>query len=97
LERFFPLTVARQDYQQAKPHPDAFLAAARKLRLSPARCVVIEDTYKGVQAAVAAGMKCIAVPNDYTRRNDFSKASLVLPSLHALTVEVVRSLLTSGS
>jgi HAD superfamily hydrolase (TIGR01509 family) len=92
LGHFFPLTVARQDYQLAKPHPDAFLTAAKQLGLAPTQCVVIEDTYKGVQAAVAAGMKCIAVPNDYTRRNDFGKASFVLPSLHELTVAVVRSL-----
>jgi HAD superfamily hydrolase (TIGR01509 family) len=94
LTPFFPLTVARQDYQKAKPEPDAFTTAAQKLGLEPAQCVVIEDTYKGVLAAVNAGMKCIAVPNDYTRRNDFSKASLVLPSLSLLTPEMVRSLLT---
>ncbi|MBI3246428.1 MAG: HAD family phosphatase [Deltaproteobacteria bacterium] len=93
LDRFFPMTVARQDYQKAKPEPDAFLTAARKLGLPPDRCVVIEDTYKGVTAAVSAGIRCIAVPNDYTRRNDFSQASLVLPSLRELTVEVVRDLL----
>jgi len=93
LTRFFPLTVARQDYQQAKPQPDAFLAATRKLGLLPSQCVVIEDTYKGVQAAVNAGIKCVAVPNEYTRRNDFSKASLVLPSLRELTPAIIRSLL----
>jgi HAD superfamily hydrolase (TIGR01509 family) len=92
LAHFFPLTVARQDYQKAKPEPDAFLTAAKKLGLTPSQCVVVEDTYKGVQAAVRAGIKCIAVPNDYTRRNDFSRASLVLPSLRELTAEVVREL-----
>ena len=93
LDQFFPVTVARQDYEKAKPAPDAFLTAARKLGLSLDRCVVIEDTYKGVMAAVSADIRCIAVPNDYTRRNDFSQASLVLPSLQELTVEVVRGLL----
>jgi HAD superfamily hydrolase (TIGR01509 family) len=92
LERFFPVTVARQDYQKAKPEPDAFLTAAAKLGLSPSHCVVIEDTYKGVLAATAAGIPCIAVPNDYTRRNDFSQARRILPSLRELTVEVVCSL-----
>lgn len=94
LDRFFPLTIARQDYQQAKPHPDAFLTAAKQLGLAPTQCVVIEDTYKGVQAAVAAGIQCVAIPNDYTRRNDFGKASLVLPSLNELTITVVRSLIS---
>src|SRR5215510_10647117 len=93
LAQFFPVTVARQDYQKAKPEPDAFITAAQKLGLAPAQCVVIEDTYKGVCAAVSAGIACIAVPNDYTRRNDFSQASLVLPSLRELTAEVVRDLL----
>ncbi len=93
LAQFFPRTVARQDYQKAKPAPDAFLTAARTLELPPERCVIIEDTYKGVSAAVSAGIRCIAVPNDYTRRNDFSQASLILPSLRELTMEVVRGLL----
>lgn len=93
LDQFFPSTIARQDYQKAKPQPDAFLAAARLLELSPARCVVIEDTYKGVLAATSAGMACIAVPNDYTRRNDFSRAHLILPNLGELTIEIVNSLL----
>lgn len=92
LERFFPVTVAREDYTGAKPLPDAFLAAAAKLGLPVSRCVVVEDTYKGVLAAANARIACIAVPNEYTRRNDFSRANLVLPGLHALTPEVIRAL-----
>jgi HAD superfamily hydrolase (TIGR01509 family) len=90
IDRFFPVTVARQDYRGAKPLPDAFLTAAEKLGLPPAQCVVIEDTYRGVMAAANAGMACIAVPNAYTLRNDFSRARLVLPSLAELTPEVVQ-------
>lgn len=93
IAQFFPMTVARQDYRQAKPQPDAFVTAAAKLGLSPDQCVVIEDTYKGVTAAVSAGIRCIAVPNEYTLRNDFSRARLVLPSLNELTPEVVWGLL----
>jgi HAD superfamily hydrolase (TIGR01509 family) len=93
IARFFPMTVARQDYRQAKPQPDAFVTAAAKLGLLPDRCVVIEDTYKGVTAAVSAGIRCIAVPNEYTLHNDFSWASLVLSSLRELTPEVVWELL----
>ncbi len=75
------------------PLPDAFLTAAEKLGLPPTRCVVIEDTYKGVMAAANAGITCIAVPNEHTLHNDFSRASLVLPSLGELTPAVVHSLL----
>ena len=90
------MTVARQDYTGAKPLPDAFLTAARKLGLAPGCCVVVEDTYKGVMAAVNAGIACIAVPNQYTRRNDFNKAALVLPNLGELTPELVRSLIQTS-
>ena len=93
INHFFPVTVARQDYRGAKPQPDAFLTAAEKLGLPPESCVVIEDTYKGVMAAVNAGIRCIAVPNEYTLHNDFSQASLVLSSLKELTPEAVCGLL----
>ena len=93
IDHFFPVTVARQDYREAKPQPDAFLTAAGKLGLPPERCVVIEDTYKGVMAAVNAGIHCIAVPNEYTLHNDFSQASRVLSSLKELIPEVVCGLL----
>jgi HAD superfamily hydrolase (TIGR01509 family) len=93
IDHFFPVTVARQDYRGAKPQPDAFLTAAGKLGLSPERCVVVEDTHKGVMAAVNAGIRCIAVPNEYTLHNDFSRASLVLSSLKELTPAVVHRLL----
>jgi len=93
LERFFDHTVARQDYERAKPEPDAFLAAVKKLGLTRERCVVVEDTYRGVTAAARAGIACIAVPNAYTRNNDFSQAVLVLSNLGEVTPEVVRSLL----
>ncbi len=95
LQSFFPFTVAREDYTGAKPLPDAFLAAANKLGLLPSQCIVVEDTYKGVIAAASAGTACIAVPNEYTQNNDFSRADLVLPSLRELTPEVMLSLVNT--
>jgi HAD superfamily hydrolase (TIGR01509 family) len=46
---------------RSKPHPDLFLAAADRLGLKPADCVVIEDSPRGKEAADAAGMPCILV------------------------------------
>jgi HAD superfamily hydrolase (TIGR01509 family) len=42
---------------RGKPHPDLFLHAAREMNFAPADCIVIEDSHRGVQAAVAAGMR----------------------------------------
>jgi beta-phosphoglucomutase len=44
-----------------KPHPEIFLLAAQKLGVEPANCVVFEDAEAGIEAALAAGMKCVGV------------------------------------
>jgi beta-phosphoglucomutase len=92
LRRFFTAVVTREQYRDAKPAPDAFRTAAAALQLPPARCVVLEDAYKGVVAAVEAGCVCIALPHDYTLGNDFSRARVVINSLDEATVELLGSL-----
>ena len=89
FDTFFSCIVAKGDVEHTKPHPDAFLHAADKMDAAPQHCVVIEDAEKGVLAADAAGMKCIAVPNEHTADNDFSKATLVVDSLEQITFELI--------
>jgi HAD superfamily hydrolase (TIGR01509 family) len=84
--------VAREDYVRAKPAPDAYLAAAAALALAPAECVVVEDTERGVGAAVAAGIRAIAVPHDLTFDNDFSACVRRLGHLDELTAELLATL-----
>jgi HAD superfamily hydrolase (TIGR01509 family) len=57
--------VCAEHVTHKKPAPDIFLAAARKLGLAPAECVVIEDAINGIQAAKAAGMRCVAVASSF--------------------------------
>ncbi len=57
----FHAIVTAEDYANAKPAPDPFLAAARRLDISPRSCLVIEDSSAGVTAAHAAGMPVVAV------------------------------------
>jgi HAD superfamily hydrolase (TIGR01509 family) len=84
--------VAREDYTRAKPAPDAYLAAARALGLTPAECVVVEDTARGVQAGVAAGMAVVAAPHELTFDNDFSACVRRLGHLDELTAELLAAL-----
>ncbi|MHC4116664.1 MAG: HAD family hydrolase [Planctomycetota bacterium] len=86
---FFSSIVAKGDAERSKPHPDIFLKSAEDLGVAPERCVVLEDAEKGVLAAYAAGMKCIAVPNEHTADNDFSKATLVVNSLEEVDCELI--------
>ena len=89
LEGRFRAVVAREDYERDKPAPDAFLRAAERLGVAPVECVAIEDSMKGLAAAIAAGIPCIVVPNDYTRAGRFEGAAVTLGSMHDLTPEVV--------
>lgn len=97
LRRFFSAIVTRDDYSRAKPEPDAFLTAARRLDLAPAACVVIEDAHKGVLAAHRAGIPVIAVPNEWTRANDFSLADRTVASLDEVGCALVEELTRRGT
>jgi beta-phosphoglucomutase len=61
FDRWFGSYVCVDDVANGKPAPDVFLKAADLLGVAPARCVVIEDSSAGVQAARAAGMACLAL------------------------------------
>ncbi len=89
---YFETIVSGSDVARVKPAPDIFLKAANRLGVAPAECVVLEDAEKGVLAAQAAGMPCVAIPNGYTRDHDFSQATQICASLNQVTVELLRNL-----
>lgn len=57
----FKEIVSGEEVPFPKPAPDIFLEAARRIDVAPSQCLVIEDTEHGINAAKAAGMKCIAL------------------------------------
>jgi beta-phosphoglucomutase-like phosphatase (HAD superfamily) len=64
--KFWNAVVKGEDVKNKKPAPDIFLSAAGKLGVKPEECVVVEDAVNGVQAAQAAGMRCIAVAQTFS-------------------------------
>jgi beta-phosphoglucomutase-like phosphatase (HAD superfamily) len=84
LDGVFDAIVAAQDVKRGQPALDVYLLAVRRLGLEPAQCLVLEDAPNGVAAAKAAGMMCIAVPNEFTHSLDLSAADAILPSLLAV-------------
>ena len=68
LDRF-PILVGSEDYARSKPAPDAFLTAAARLGVAPKDCLVFEDTDMGIQAATAAGMASVRIPQPRERGN----------------------------
>jgi sugar-phosphatase len=82
------------DEAHGKPAPDVYLAAARRLGLSPARCLAVEDSPAGVVSAKAAGMTCVAVPDPLlTGDPRYRRADLVLSSLTELTEPRLRTIM----
>ena len=55
-----------------------------EVSIDPAECLVIEDSERGLRAAVAAGMRCVVVPHELTATADFRAATRVLTSLAEL-------------
>ena len=88
LTPFFSLAVSSDDVAKGKPAPDCYLFALDKLGLRAGECIAIEDTEHGLQAALRAGVECIAVPNEMSRHHDFSRAALVADDLAAAAAHV---------
>jgi len=80
-DRFFHKIITRDDVERAKPDPAIFRLASERLGVEPGSCLVLEDSLVGVQAAKAAGMKVIAVPNHYSDEEGFTDSDQVAKSL----------------
>jgi len=84
--------ITGNDVKNKKPHPELFLLAAERMGIEPANCAVIEDAPNGVQAAKAAGAKCIAVTNS-TDAAKLSQADLVCDSLEQIDIQTITELI----
>jgi beta-phosphoglucomutase family hydrolase len=84
----FQAMVSAEEVAHGKPDPDLFLAAADKLRVPPAQCVVVEDAPAGIEAAHRAGMAAVGV---LTTHADL-QADLVVPTLQDLPPDAFQSL-----
>jgi sugar-phosphatase len=73
--------VASEDVPRGKPSPDGFLSAASSLGVTPAGCLVLEDSFAGIAAARAAGMRCVAVRAGNFAGQDQAAADVVIESL----------------
>lgn len=91
LKRYLSKFVSGETVPHGKPAPDIFLKAARELGIAPKHCVVIEDAVAGVEAAHAAGMRCIAVAGNRDLPG-LRKADLMVKSLTEVNVQTVREL-----
>lgn len=83
LQAYFSTIVTAEDVAVGKPSPEGYLLTAKRLQVSPSRCLVIEDTLHGVKAAKAAGMQVIGLMTTYDRQ-EFLIADRVISGFRQL-------------
>ncbi len=82
LKNTFDLIHSAEFESHGKPHPAVFLHTADKLGVAPKDCLVLEDAFHGIVAALAARMKVIAIPDPENLHNPrYQAADRILPSL----------------
>jgi beta-phosphoglucomutase len=67
LGPYLDVIVTRDEVSKPKPDPEIYRLCAERLKVVAGECIVIEDSQPGVEAAIAAGMSCVAVASDLTR------------------------------
>eukprot|EP00904_Undaria_pinnatifida_P009252 jgi/Undpi1/5457/HiC_scaffold_2.g00736.m1 len=77
----FDLILAGDDVSQRKPHPMIYKLASEKLGVPPERCMVIEDSLIGLEAALGARMNCVITYTESTKSQDFAGSVKVYPDL----------------
>lgn len=91
LLSYFEDVVDNDDFTESKPHPEPYLIGLQRLGLTADECIVVEDSERGMTAAIRAGLRCIVVPNALTREVDFSAAYRVVDKIGDV-VEIVEDL-----
>jgi HAD superfamily hydrolase (TIGR01509 family) len=90
IRQFMDFALVREDYQLAKPHPEPYLTGLQRFRATKEKTLVVEDSSRGLSSAVAAGIDCAVVHNDFTQGHDFSRATYRIKALAELK-DIVRS------
>lgn len=81
VDSILDAVVSGSDVVRGKPDPEIFLTAAKRVGVSPAECVVVEDATVGIDAALAAAMKCIAILSTGHDESELVKADKIVHSL----------------
>ena len=84
ITRFFDAVVTGEDVKRSKPAPDIFLEAAKRIRVAPKDCIVVEDAPAGIEAAKRAGMHPIALRGSVNKGLDLTGAEREIADLNGL-------------
>ena len=81
---YMDFVLVREDYTLAKPDPEPYLTGLERFGAAKEEALVVEDSSRGLSSAVAAGIDCAIVHNDFTKSQDFSQARYQIEALAEL-------------
>ncbi len=81
IRQFMDFILVREDYKLSKPHPEPYLTGLKNFGATKEETLVVEDSSRGLNSAVAAGIDCAIVYNDFTKSHDFSQANYRIATL----------------
>jgi HAD superfamily hydrolase (TIGR01509 family) len=92
LRHYIQTVTTRDMVVNPKPAPDVYLKAVQTIGIDPGRAVALEDSEPGCRAAKSAGLKVVAIPNEFSIRQDLSAADLSVHSAADLDLERLAAL-----
>lgn len=92
IKDYFDLVITADDVTKHKPHPEAYLTAAKKLGIDNTRCIVFEDSVAGVAAGKAAGMKVIGFTKHSLHKNNLTQADIVIDDWSEVSYDFLKRL-----
>lgn len=92
FKKYFDFVLTSEDFEKVKPDPEPYLKALKVSGMKKEECIVVEDSERGLKAAIAAGIKCCVIPTQLTKNSDFTGAIKILQNitqLHPLFSEII--------
>jgi HAD superfamily hydrolase (TIGR01509 family) len=96
LRQHFEFVLTHENCAHSKPSPEPYLLGLARLGVAAADALVVEDSPRGLRAAMAAGIRCIVLRNALTRGHGFAGAYRVVDSMPQLLVEIEALLAAPG-
>ena len=81
---FMDFVLCVEDYPRAKPYADPYLKGLELFKATPNQTIVVEDSQRGLMSAVNAKIECVIVKNEFTKTQDFSKATYKINTIEEL-------------
>ena len=92
IRDYFNLYVSGNDFKESKPNPEIYIYTANKLKTSIDKCIVFEDSIKGITAAKRAGMKIIGVRHKFLK-SDLSDTDLIINNFNEINFNIVKDII----